>query len=140
MKRLGIVFLILVTLLVSGFGIREEEKLRDSSQIEPDCVVCNDLDGEYWLTIIANQDKITDKETFALRVIEQARNNEFKTILFSYDEKGYPIGLKMSVYLTEDGWKDCNVEPYMKISFGQENIVNGYNIVEQYEKFLLEIN
>ena len=89
MKRLGIVFLVLVTLMVSGFGRRDIEQTRNDSPIEPDCVVCNDLDGDYWLTIIANQDEIKDKGTFALRVIEQVRNNGFKTILFSYDEKGY---------------------------------------------------
>ena len=104
----------------------------------PDCVVSNTFNNEYSLIIIANQDKIENKEIFAKQLIEQVCNNDFKTILFSYDEIGYPTRLEMAVYLSQTDWKS-NKEPYMNVVFKQDNITNGYNTVEHYDKFHLSI-
>lgn len=105
----------------------------------PDCVVSNSSNDEYSLIIIANQEKIENKEEFARQLIEQVRNNEFKTIMFSFDETGYPTRLEITVYLNEKDWKSHN-EPYMNVSFKQNSILDGYNIVEHYDRFHLEIN
>lgn len=104
----------------------------------PDCVVSNHTNDAYSLTIIANQDNIEDKEAFAKELIEQVRNNGFKTIMFSFEETGYPTSLDMTVYLNESDWQSHN-DPFMQVSFRQENVIDGYNIVEHYDKFYLEI-
>ena len=84
MKTKCIVFLTLLILVILGCGI-------DTTQSDiPDCVVSNTFNDEYFLTIIANQEEIEDKEVFAKELVKMVRNNDFKTILFSYDEVGYP--------------------------------------------------
>ena len=61
--------------------------------------------------------------------------------MFSYDISGYPTSLRMSVYLREADWQDRDTDPFMEISFTQEDrIANGYNIVDDYDKFTLEID
>lgn len=103
----------------------------------PDCVVSNTFNDEYSLSIIANQDKIEDKETFAKQLIEQVRNNDFKTILFSYDEVGYPTRLEMTVYLNEEDWQNHN--SVMRVSLTQQNILDNFNIVEHLDRFQLKV-
>lgn len=105
----------------------------------PDCVISNHINEEYYLTIIANQKEIEDKEAFAKKLIEQVCSNSFKTIMFSFEETGYPTNLDMTVYLSEKDWQSHN-EPYMNVSFKQESILDGCNIVEHYDKFHLKIN
>lgn len=131
MKTKCIVFLTLLILVILGCGI-------DTTQSDiPDCVVSNTFNDEYSLTIIANQDKIEDKETFAKQLIKQVRNNDFKTILFSYDEVGYPTRLEMTVYLNEEDWQNHN--SVMRVSLTQRNILDNYNIIEHLDKFQLKL-
>ena len=112
----------------------------EKKEMKPDCVISNSFNDDYFLTIIANREIIEDKEMFAKQLIEQVCNNDFKSIMFSFEETGYPTGLSMHVYLTESDWEDRSKEPYMEISFRQENSVNGYNIVENYDEFKMEVN
>ena len=139
MKKLLISFLIVMIFAMPGCGKKNLEYIYESAENEPDCVVCSDFDGEYHLTVIAKKNEIEDKELFARELIERVRDNSFKSILFSYDEKGYPIGLQMTVYLTEEDWHNGNIEPYIEVKFRQENILNGYNIVEHFEQFRIEV-
>lgn len=131
MKRFQVVLIILLILLVSGCGT-------DNQQSSPDCVISNSTNDEYNLTIIANQDEIEDKEEFAKQLIEQVYHNDFKTIMFSFDETGYPTRLQMTVYLDEKDWKKHDA--FMNVSLEQKDLLAGYNIVEHYEKFHLKIN
>ena len=124
--------LLLVALLSIGCARGETQ-----SDI-PDCVISNSSNDDYSLTIIANREEIEDKEAFAKELIEQVRNNGFKTIMFSFEETGYPTSLDMTVYLNENDWKSRN-DPFMKVTFRQENAVDGYNIVEDYDKFQLQV-
>ena len=127
-----IMVLAICFIMILGCGEKEEMK--------PDCVISNSFNDDYFLTIIANKKMIEDDEQFAKQLIEQVCNNDFKSIMFSFEETGYPTGLSMHVYLTEREWKDRSIEPYMEISFRQENSVNGYNIVENYDEFKMEVN
>lgn len=68
-------------------------------------------------------------------IIEMIRANDFRSMLFSYDINGYPVGMEMKVYLIEDDWQKRDEEPYMRISFRQDDSMNEYNIVEDYDKF-----
>ena len=102
-----------------------------------DCVNSYHSNADYHLTIIANRYEIDNKEEYALQLLEQVKNNDFQSIMFSYDLTGYPTGLEMDVYLTEKDKE--NHDLFMNISFQQENLVDGYNIVDNYNKFTLEI-
>lgn len=131
MKRRCTIILALLIFVMSGCRANTTQ-----SDI-PDCVVSNTSNSEYTLTIIANQEKIEDKEAFAEQLIEQVRNNDFKTILFSYDEVGYPTRLEMTVYLNNEDWQNRN--SVMRVSLTQQNILNNFNIVEHLNKFQLKI-
>lgn len=129
MKRI-LITLICVMLFLTACS---NEKLNGIA----DCVNSIESNNFYNLSIIANREEIDNKEQYALELIEQVRNNDFKKIQFSYDLKGYPVGLEMRVYLTEQDKAESNV--YMCVRFTQENIINEYNIVDDYDKFVLEI-
>lgn len=66
------------------------------------------------------------------------KNNGFKTILFSFDETGYPTSLNLTVYLSDKDWKKNKV--YMTVSLRQENWEVGNNIVENYDRYKLTIS
>lgn len=115
-------------------GCSSEKNLNGTAE----CVNSIESNNFYNLSIIANQKEIENKEDYALHLIEKVRNNDFKKIMFSYDLSGYPTGVEMDVYLTQED-KDNHVL-FMKVSFQQENFANEYNIVDHYEKFTLKIN
>lgn len=142
MKRLIALILVLLTVTMTACGTKNTETSREYEEGVPDCVVSNhSSDGDYRLIILANQDEIDDKEAYAKMLIEKVQKNDFHTIMFSYDMSGYPTSLHMSVYLSEADWKERDTDPYMEISFTQEDrIANGYNIVDDYDKFTLEID
>lgn len=123
--------LLLVALLSIGCARSETQ-----SDI-PDCVISNSSNDDYSLTIIANREGIEDKEAFAKELIEQVRNNGFRTIMFSFEETGYPTSLDMTVYLSEKDWKKHTSA--MSVSLRQQNILDGFNIVEHYDKFQMTI-
>ncbi len=123
--------LLLVALLSIGCARSETQ-----SNI-PDCVISNSSNDDYSLTIIANREGIEDKEAFAKELIEQVRNNGFRTIMFSFEETGYPTSLDMTVYLSEKDWKKHTSA--MSVSLRQQNILDGFNIVEHYDKFQMTI-
>ena len=128
----------LFIILLLGVSIMTGCSMSETQSDAPDCVISNSSNDDYSLTIIANREEIEDKEAFAKELIEQVRNNGFKTIMFSFEETGYPTSLDMTVYLNENDWKSHN-DPFMKVTFRQENAVDGYNIVEDYDKFQLAI-
>lgn len=142
MKRLRALILVLLTLTIAACGPKNIETNSEYVADIPDCVVSNHTsDGDYRLIILANQDEIDDKEAYAKMLIEKVKKNDFHTIMFSYDMSGYPTSLRMSVYLREEDWQDRDTDPFMEISFTQEDrIANGYNIVDDYDKFTLEID
>ena len=139
MRKIKILVLLILLMGITGCKINQTENESKQEKGVPDCVSSFESNGDYRLIIIVNEKEINDKEVLALELIEMVRNNEFKTIMFSYDVNGYPVGLQMDIYLTEEDWKNKEVDPYMKVSFKQENIVDGYNIVEHYNKFQLNI-
>ena len=139
MKKIYMVLLIFFLITMSGGCDNGTDTVRKTREV-PDCVVSNRTDGDYWLTIIANRKEIEDKEEFAKELIEQVRNDGFHRIKFFYEDCGeYPTGLRMSVYLTEEEWQNREVEPYMTINVTQENVSNGYNVVEHLDQFQFEI-
>ena len=103
---------------------------------EPDLVNSISSNRDYRLTVIANRNKIEDKEAFAEKLIQMCRDNSFKTIRFSTDF-GYATELRMTVYLTEADWK--NGESVMDVAYTQESLAREYDIVNNPEKFELTV-
>lgn len=132
LKRLVVFW---VVLLLRVFAVLSCAKKVPS---KPDCVSSYSSNSEYSLTIIANRKSIDDKEAFDKELIEHVKDNNFKTILFSYDATGYPTSLQMTIYLNEKEWKNHNL--FMTATFKQDNILDNYNIVEHYDKFTLKID
>lgn len=96
--------------------------------------------GNYYkenITIIANKPRIEDIQLYAEEIIEKCRNNDFKTILFSY-EKSIPNELYATIYLNEKDVKKGNA--VFSLSYKQERLNSEYNIVEHPEKFSLKIS
>lgn len=133
MKKRRIIALLLITVLILLFGTTKDSE----ESTEADCVSSYEVNGDYKLVIIANQKKTINKRKFAERLIEQVRENDFKTIRFSYDLGGYPKGLDMIVYLDEESWEQS--KSVMHISLRQDDWKDGYNIVENPDEFRLEI-
>ena len=131
MKKICTIVGIVFVLMAGAFYMTN----KDSS---PDCVSSVSANDDYYLTIIANQRKFEDKEAFANQLIELVKNNGFATIMFSFEETGYPTSLNMTVYLTEKDREKNNV--CMTVSLRQENWEAGKNIIEHYDEFKLEIS
>lgn len=106
--------------------------------VKPDMVsTINSMNYEY-CAIIANRNYISDKVEFALELIEMCRKNEYETIKFATDVRGYPSGLFLSVYLTQEDMENGNL--YMKVKYVTEEHVGNSNIKDDIEKYQLYID
>ena len=54
------------------------------------------------IIVVVNEKEISDYEECAWEVLENYLNNNFKSILFDFNEHGYPYRLKAVVYLHKD--------------------------------------
>lgn len=134
-KRICIVCVIMVFGIMIGCFL--EKKYNKNIPKEPDVVSSISVNGDQYLTVVANQDKIEDKEEFAKLLVQMCRENSFHTIKFS-TERGYATGLNMRVYFWEDeieGNKPLMVVEYRAVVYGK-----GYDIVHDSEQFRLIIN
>lgn len=90
------------------------------------------------ITIIAHKEQITDQESLANQLVERCIANNFHEIRFSYDLKGYPNGLHITVYANEDTY-ESGVAAF-EIDYEQtEGEIYEYNIKDNPEKFELTI-
>ena len=53
---------------------------------------------EEYISVIANKVWISDKEKIAEELVKKCIENNFQEIMFSYDLRGYPNGLHITVY------------------------------------------
>lgn len=114
-----------------------EKKSEDEISMEPDVFSSISMNRDQYLKVVANRDKIEDKEEFAKLLVRMYKENSFHTIKFSID-RGYAIGLNMKVYLWKDkieGNKPLMVVEYRLVVYGKE-----YDIVHDSEQFRLIIN
>lgn len=90
------------------------------------------------ITIIAHKEQITDQERLANQLVERCVANNFHEIRFSYDLKGYPNGLHITVYTNEDTY-ELGMAAF-EIDYEQtEGGIYEYNIKDNPEKFKLTI-
>lgn len=130
MSRLFVIVLMTVGVLAAGY--------QKDKNVKPDMVsTINSMNYEY-CSIIANRDDIPDKVEFALELIEMCRKNEYETIKFATDVRGFPAGLIMSVYLTQEDME--NGKLYMKIKYVAEEYDGNSNIKDDYEEYQLYVD
>ena len=103
----------------------------------PDVVSSMKMNRDEMLTVVANQDKIEDKEAFAWLLLQMCKDNSFESIKFSMDE-GYPTSLDMNVY----AWKEDigEKDPIMTVEYKPEEWNVEYDIVNSQEQFHLYVD
>ena len=134
-KRICIVCVIMVFGIMAGCFL--EEKYENHIPMEPDVVSSISMNQDQYLTIVANRDKIEDKEEFAELLVKMCGENSFHTIKFSTD-RGYATSVNMRVYL----WKDEieGNEPVMVVEYKTTGYGEEYDIVPDPEQFDLFID
>ena len=98
-KRICIVCVIMVFSIMTGYLFEKESK--EEISMEPDVVSSISMNRNQYITVVANRNRIEDKEEFAKLLVKMCRKNSFHTIKFSTD-RGYATSVNMRVYL----WKD----------------------------------
>lgn len=133
MKRIGKLFasvLIAVSALSADYS--------NYGNMQPDMVsTISSMNYEY-CAIIAYRDQIPDKIEFARKLVEMCRENEYETIKFATDVRGYPSGLYLNVYLTQKDFKNGKI--YMKIKYVTQEYDQNSNIKDDIEKYQLYID
>lgn len=134
-KRICIVCVIMVFSIMTGYLFEKESK--EEISMEPDVVSSISMDRNQYLTVVANRDKIEDKEEFAKLLVQMCKENSFHTIKFSTD-RGYATGIHMQVFLCEEDIEDANV--VMEIDYVQSECNEKYDICNNPEEFELFVN
>ncbi len=128
-KVYAVVMAVLIIGLCSACG--KEEKT------SPDVVSSMKFNRDETLTVVANRNKIEDKEEFARLLLQMCKENSFESMKFSTDE-GYPTSLEMQVYAKKDDlFKE---EPIMKVEYKTEDWNPDYDIVNTPDQFHLYID
>lgn len=134
-KRICIVCVIMVFSIMTGYLF--EKKSKEEISMEPDVVSSISMDRNQYLTVVANRDKIEDKEEFAKLLVQMCKENSFHTIMFSTD-RGYATGIHMQVYLCEEDIEEEKVA--MKIDYVQRVYNEKYDICNNPEEFELHVD
>lgn len=115
--------------IVSGCSSKKE--------VEPDLLSSFSVNRDENLVVIANRNKIEDKDEFARLLVRMCKENSFQSIKFSTD-RGYATSLDMRVYL----WRD-EVEgndPVMTVEYKPEEWNQEYDTVNNPEEFRLYVD
>ena len=134
-KRICIVCVIMIFVIMAGYHF--EKKSGEEISMEPDVVSSISMNRDQYLTVVANRDRIEDKEEFAKLLVKMCRENSFHKIKFSTD-RGYATGVNMRVYL----WKDEieGNDPVMVVEYKTTGYGEEYDIVHDPEQFDLFID
>lgn len=134
-KRICIVCVIMVFSIMTGYLF--EKKSKEEISMEPDVVSNISMNRNQYLTVVANRDRIEDKEEFAKLLVKMCRDNSFHTIKFSTD-RGYATGIHMQVYLCDNDIEEAKV--VMKIDYVQREYNENYDIYDNPEEFELHVD
>lgn len=114
-RAAGIVLTVTGLILALLFLLWESRQQRPDHSGIPDAVSSRTVNGECYLDVVANADKIEDEEEFARMVVQMYRDNSFHSMRLSTDLEGYPSRLEIKVYLHRE---DVNVvEPVFEILY-----------------------
>ena len=114
-----------------------KKKSEKEISMEPDVVSSISMNRDQYLTVVANRNRIEDKEEFAKLLVKMCRENSFHTIKFSTD-RGYATEIHMQVYLCEEDIEDANV--VMEIDYVQRECNEKYDIYYYPEEFVLYVD
>lgn len=106
----------------------------------PDAVSSRTVNGECYLDVVANSDRIEDEAEFARTVVQMCRDNSFHSMKLSTDRGGYPSSLEIKVYLRR---ADVNAaQPVFMIRYepAEGTREEGNNIKEDMEKYKLYVD
>lgn len=134
-NRICIVCVIMIFVIMTGYHF--EKKSEEEISMEPDVVSSISMNRDQYLTVVANRDRIEDKEEFAKLLVKMCTENSFHTIKFSTD-RGYATGLNMRVYLWEDEVEGN--DPVMVVEYKYSGHSKEYDIVHDSEQYDLFIN
>lgn len=134
-KRICIVCVIMIFVIMAGYHF--EKKSEEEISMEPDVVSSISMNRDQYLIVVANRDRIEDKEEFARLLVKMCRENSFHTIKFSTD-RGYATGIHMQVYLCDNDIEEAKVA--MKIDYVQREYNEKYDICNHPEKFELFVD
>nr|WP_294491713.1 hypothetical protein [uncultured Mediterraneibacter sp.] len=130
----GILAAVILLCLIVPYAFRRWQKEHTGI---PDAVSSTSDGSGCRLTVVANCDKIKDREEFAWEVIEMCRNNSFHTIRLSTDISGWPASLDIAVYLHK---ADIGVkEEVMRIRYEPRDNKREYDIKNDADKYELII-
>ena len=115
--------------IVSGCSSKKEG--------EPDLLSSFSVNRDENLVVIANRNKIEDKDEFARLLVRMCKENSFQSIKFSTD-RGYATSLDMSVYLWWDEVEGN--DPVMTVEYKPEEWNQEYDIVNNPEEFRLYVD
>lgn len=118
-------------------GYLFEKKSEENIPMEPDVVSSISMNRDQYLIVVANRDKIEDKEEFAELLVQMCRENSFHTIKFSTD-RGYATGIHMQVYLCDNDIKEAKVA--MKIDYVQRVYNEEVDIRNSQKEFELHVD
>lgn len=124
---------ILLALIVSCIGIG----CGSQKEGEPDLFSSFSINRDENLVVIANRNKIDDKDEFARQLVRMCKENSFHSIKFSTD-RGYATSLDMRVYLWR-GEVEGN-DPVMVVEYKSDDWNQQYDIVRNPEKFKLYVD
>lgn len=121
-KRICIVCVIMVFSIMTGYLFEKESK--EEISMEPDVVSSISMNRDQYLTVVANRNRIEDKEEFAKLLVKMCRKNSFHTIKFSTD-RGYATEIHMQVYLCEE---DIKIKEYL-LNISKMNYSNYSSVI-----------
>lgn len=134
---LGVVVMIPHT--TKGYEKEQQENCFETQNGIPDVVSSTTFGTDHHLTVVANSDKIEDKEEFARTVVHMCKDNSFHSVKFSTDIRGYPTGLDILVFLSRKDIEERK-EPVCKIKFKTGDSNKDYNIKDDVSKYHLYLN
>ncbi len=103
----------------------------------PDVISSTSANSSYRLDVVANSNRVQDKEELARKIIHMCQDNSFHSTRFSVDLKGHPSKLNITVYLrksdVEKGKAICQIR-YEPLEFNPDYDIK--NNVEKYHLYL----
>lgn len=134
-KVIAVISGVIILMVAAGSILGKTSSDREPG--EPDVVSSFAMNRDENLTVVANRNKITDKEAFAKQLLQMCRDNSFQSIKFSNDQ-GYATSLDMNVYSWKEDIEDG--EPVMQVEYRPIEYGVEYDIVHDPDKFQLFVD
>lgn len=88
------------------------------------------------LSVVVNKLYVADQKACAEEIVKRCRENSFKSVRFSYDQ-AIPNALYVTVYGSD--WQVKHGNAIFSFSYLSDDVSGTYNIVNDPEKYILEL-